>query len=812
MNDTDRPSDEKARIDALLQSGDQPVSLALAPKHYLSGLRADNLIDGLIGGSIGVTGGGWTNHVTGHGTFARDKVLQGSFQEPFRITDQELSALYNGNDIAKRIITSVPREMFRRGWVLVLPEDDAKDEGDIAQSVQETGTGGESGPASPGAPLVDPVGESPTNSGATQPTVARQLAPAGGTGDYDLMGQPRVAAPSVTPLKPAQPDQESGGPTGAPAPKTAMGVAPNPDPVASGKTSKTLPKPAPGESNQVTQANLALQVEAYAARLSLIPRALEACIFGRAYGGGLLIIGADDARDMSTPLDEANIRTIRYLTWVDRRFIFARTWYTEIGPKYGEVETWEIINPFGGQANTYVHETRVVRFDGAPVDFLMRRRLLGWTLSVLQAPYDTMRQFDMSFQSIANLMADLSQAVMKIDGLAQMISNDQKTLQTRMQMVDISRSSARMLFLDAEHETFERTVTPLTGVPETLEMQMLRLAAAAEMPVAILFGREPSGLNATGDADFRRFYDVIRGTQRADLEPKLRRIYSLICLAKDSPTKGKLPDRGLEFIWHKLYEPTEKEQAEIRWLMAQADDKYVADGVLLPEEVATSRFRSGELHLDTEIDFELREEALAHAQLAPSGAEKAQNEHDQNLALATAKGAAKPGSPAPGGTPPKIGTSGPSRGPATPAKRGDAWDHARVDAAVDDVHDLMSEDFPDEAIAWVKDAPWRGPMRVPLSSVDFSNRDSWHASRESDKPRVEKFQDMIETGEGVKPVILVMRPRGKAMIVDGHHRALAHWKNGETKMLAYVAKVGEQKGPWDTTHEAQNEGLSGASG
>ena len=165
-----------------------------------------------------------------------------------------------------------------------------------------------------------------------------------------------------------------------------------------------------------------MSVETYANKLQLRGKAKEASVFGGLYGGGLLIVGADDGQDMAMPLDETQIRTVRYLSWVDRRFVFASTWYADIGPQFGEVETWEIINPFGGQANTRIHESRVVRFDGAPVDFLMRRRLLGWTLSVLQAPYDAMRQFDMSFQSIANLMSDLSQAVMSVNGLAQMIS------------------------------------------------------------------------------------------------------------------------------------------------------------------------------------------------------------------------------------------------------------------------------------------------------------------------------------------------------------------------------------------------------
>ena len=397
----------------------------------------------------------------------------------------------------------------------------------------------------------------------------------------------------------------------------------------------------PPATTRARARRLAAAAEAYGARLSLKPRALEATIFGGLYGGGLLIVGADDGQDMALPLDETKIKTIKYFAWIDRRFAFASSWYSEIGPKYGEVRTWQIVNPFGGQSNTVVHESRCVRFDGAPVDFLMRRRLLGWTLSKLQSSYDTLRQFESSMQGVSNLMANLAQAVMKINGLAQLISSDQHTLQTRMAMVDMSRSTARMLYLDAENEEFSREATPMTGVSDALQMQMLCVAAAAEQPIAILFGREPSGLNATGDADFRRFYDKTAGKQKTDLEPKLRRLYTLIFAAKDGPTGGVIPAKGIEFVWHKLYEPSELEQSTIRLNMAQADDLYINNGTLLPAEVAMSRFRSGDLHLDTEIDTEKRTTALASTELAPMGAAKAEAEAEQAKDLAVTSANAK---------------------------------------------------------------------------------------------------------------------------------------------------------------------------
>jgi phage-related protein (TIGR01555 family) len=593
--------------------------------HYLTGsktaMRTDSLMDGLIGSSSHGDGG-WQNPLLGYGMHNRDKTIAGHFGEPLRLSDLEISALYNGNDIAQRIICAKAKEMFRRGWVLALP-------GQAPAQTSGAAPGTKGFAPKDNKPPVPTLG---AKSLQPPPELAGKDKPKMRTDFVDPNADPQSASAK---LANAQKSETEEGPA-APSPQAIPGADPD-------------AKKPPGDQN--SGADLAAKIEEYAGNLQLFPKAQEATIFGRAYGGGLLIIGADDGQDMAMPLNEDNVKSVRFLTFIDRRFIVAHSYYDQIGPKYGEVEVYNVINPFGNMNNSYVHESRCVRFDGAPVDLMMRRRLAGWTLSVLQAPYDTMRQFDTSFQSIAQLMSDMSQAVMKINGLAQLISNDQKTLQTRMQMVDMSRSSGRLIYLDAENEEFKREPTPLQGVADTLEMQMLRLAAAAEMPVAILFGREPSGLNATGDADFRRFYDMIAGQQKQELEPKLLRIYTLICKAKDGPTGGKVPDGGIKFVWHKLYEPSEKEQAEIRFLMAQADDLYIQNQTLLPEEVAMSRFRSGDIHLDTEIQGDLRREKLATAELPPSGAEKAkmdqQNKQDEMKIKATAV-AAKPGAPGAG--------------------------------------------------------------------------------------------------------------------------------------------------------------------
>lgn len=456
--------------------------------------REDDFRDGVVGSELALaSGGGFQNRLTGLGTLERDKVRHGTYIQPIRLPDPELSALFNGNDLARRIVELRPKEMFRRGYDLLIPD----------------------------------------------PT---------------------------------------------------------------------------GKAGQHEQSELAQEVTKYGDALGLNDKVKDSFTFGRLFGGGLLIVGADDGRDMAKPLNEKNIRSIKYLNFIDRRFLFARTYYGDpFAPHYGEPETYQVTSLFGQQEFTAVHESRCIRFDGAAVEILMRRQLAGWTLSVLQAPFDALRMFDTSFQAVSNLMTDMSQAVFKMKGLIQMITSKRVgELRARMQMVDMMRSSGRMMLLDSEGEEFERKPTPMSGVPETMDRFLIRMASAAEMPVTVLFGQSPAGLNATGESDFRSFYDTIAGEQTTICQPKLKRLYELICLAKDSPAKGSIPEGGFEFCWHKLWEPNEKELSEIHVNQANADKVYLEAGVLTPSEVAMSRFRGGQLSLETEVDIAARKKMLPH--------------------------------------------------------------------------------------------------------------------------------------------------------------------------------------------------------
>jgi phage-related protein (TIGR01555 family) len=252
----------------------------------------------------------------------------------------------------------------------------------------------------------------------------------------------------------------------------------------------------------------------------------DAMIWGRLYGGAAVLIGADDGGEAHEPLNESTIKSVKFLHVIDKRHLVPDTWFADPlnDEHFGEPQTYRV-TPRRGATNLVVHRSRMLVFGGAHTSDEERDRLGNWDHSVITAVYAQLRQFDNVWQAAEHLMSDASQAVFKIQGLMSMIAGGQKdVLQTRMQLVDMSRSVARALLLDADGgEEFSRESSSFTDAQAMLDKFMLRLAAAAEVPVTILMGQSPAGMNATGESDFRWFYDSIATAQENELQPQLER-------------------------------------------------------------------------------------------------------------------------------------------------------------------------------------------------------------------------------------------------------------------------------------------------
>jgi phage-related protein (TIGR01555 family) len=356
----------------------------------------------------------------------------------------------------------------------------------------------------------------------------------------------------------------------------------------------------------------------------IVQKFREAMTWGRLYGLGAILIGADDGQEMWEPLDRERVNSINYTTVLDKRDLTPWRWYADPqAPKFSDVAIY-LMQPVGVYVgapydifNTsqvlLVHESRMIRFGGELTSKRLRLSNQGSDFSVLQKCYRALQLVNDNWQSAAALLADASQAVFKIRGLINMIAADPQTVMDRFQFLDMVRSTFRAILLDAgdqsgDSEEFQRVATPFEGVPEMLDRSWTRASAAARMPKQILLGEPPGGLNAggTADANVRWWYDTVRATQEQGVKPQVEYYLYLEAIAAgfDKPDDWSI-------VFPPLWQLTAMEEAQMHLAQAQADQIEVANGISTPEEIALSRHGQGKYSLDTKIDVMTRKRTMS---------------------------------------------------------------------------------------------------------------------------------------------------------------------------------------------------------
>lgn len=367
--------------------------------------------------------------------------------------------------------------------------------------------------------------------------------------------------------------------------------------------------------------------------LQLGKKILRGMQWGRWWGGALVVLGANDSPDLSKPLNAESAREIKFMNVVDRRYAGVHAYQDNPSlPRCGEPEVYTI----GGANQTtlsFVHASRVLRFVGVEeTDPVTVRQLGGWTYSYLQRPYNVVRSFAMQFKAVEHLVSDASQGVWKIGNLLDMIGSNREELMTRMMFSDMTRSAGRAIMVDAEVEDFTRVATSFQGLDSILDRTANRLAAALDYPSQLLMGQTPSGLNATGDAAFRAFYDSVEDNRTDVAKPALLQAGRVL-------SRGEIDDLDVEFP--SLWQPTAAEKATTEKTVAETDKLYFDMGSVLPEQIAIARFGSGNGKI--EIDEAALRASMDHELELMKDPEARAEKEAEAAALAAQTAGMKPG-------------------------------------------------------------------------------------------------------------------------------------------------------------------------
>ena len=301
-------------------------------------------------------------------------------------------------------------------------------------------------------------------------------------------------------------------------------------------------------------------------RTQLIDKLKRGMQWGRLYGGALgVMLVKHQGYDLSQPLQ---------LDWImpgdfAGLLIFDR-WNgvnpsSELiedisDPDYGFPKYYTVTDPAGG-GSVKIHHSRVIRFTGNTLPFWEEIAEMQWGASVVESVFDELRKRDNVSWNIAQLTFMANIRVLKMQDLGQLLAatdnESQAELLRTLEAQNMLLNNMGMQVMDAADglETHQYT---FGGLADCYQQFIMDISGAAEIPVTRLFGRSPSGLNATGESDLQNYYDMIAEKQESYLRPILNKVLPPFIIS----TLGSLPD-DFDFEFDPVAEPTDKERADL---------------------------------------------------------------------------------------------------------------------------------------------------------------------------------------------------------------------------------------------------------
>lgn len=322
----------------------------------------------------------------------------------------------------------------------------------------------------------------------------------------------------------------------------------------------------------------------------------EAMTWARLEGGSLIYVGVMGAGSPESPLKPERIKDISYLKVFDLGSIKSSDMEWDVNPNsptFGQVLVYPVTMKVGNtQTVVRLHASRCIPFFGDKVPPSSTTGGISaqyWGQSKLVSVYEDIRDFRGVFGSVSNILQEFIVGKYKFDDLDEMLaSGNAEKMKNRIAGMEATKSSINAIFLGSDEE-YTRDAATVTGIPDVLDRFMMLVSAVTRYPVTKLFGRSASGLNATGEGDLKNYYDLVRSTQN-ELTPYMQKLGAFFM--------AWLGIQGtFNWVWNPLFQLTaEQEQnakrieAETFRTISDADQRYMVEGVITPEELAPVRY------------------------------------------------------------------------------------------------------------------------------------------------------------------------------------------------------------------------------
>lgn len=271
------------------------------------------------------------------------------------------------------------------------------------------------------------------------------------------------------------------------------------------------------------------------------------------------------------------------------------------------------------------HASRLLKFISKPVPDIIKPayNFGGISLTQLLDPY--VQRWLRTVEAVNRLINNFSIVSLQTDMSAVLAGgNSEKwgSLLKRAKLFTKTRDNQGLFLVDKAKELLEQIAVPLSGLSELQAQAQEHMAAPTHLPLVVLTGITPAGLNASSDSEIQVFYDWIHSMQEQLYRANLTKVMHILML-----NKWGAIDSDIAFDFAPLMELTGEAAAQVRKTDAESAAAYVdigaVDGQEVRERLAHDR-NSGWNNLDlnkeiTPPDLELQEAAHEAGETARRG-------------------------------------------------------------------------------------------------------------------------------------------------------------------------------------------------
>lgn len=320
-------------------------------------------------------------------------------------------------------------------------------------------------------------------------------------------------------------------------------------------------------------------------RLGIRQKFNEAMKQAGIFGGAGIVMILDDDGELWEPV-RGRVRGVKALHVFSRCELEPASWHEDIeAGNFGEPETYWLSPKSRHSAETppRVHADRLIRFPGLSVPDDAVHDYDGWDQSKIEAAFTELVDINTATDSVREAIDQFQYGVLKLKNLKQVLTGpdgdaDNAGFRRRLDALEEGKATTRMIVIDGDDEYGVETMN-FSGLVEAYRTMQQNLSAVSRIPLTLLFGQSPAGLSTDDQSGTRNYYDGIAADQEEVLEPGLLRLANLLSQAHDD-----LPDDGYRVKFHALLTPSEKEEAEIRNIVADADAKNIDRGIYTADE------------------------------------------------------------------------------------------------------------------------------------------------------------------------------------------------------------------------------------